>query len=60
MVTPQSNRKCTVQTFLEPDPNPHNPDLTKGSVPTVCPESSDPPGKMLNIFASENEVYNIF
>ena len=27
---------------------------------TVCPGSSDPPEKMLNIFASENEVYNIF
>ena len=27
---------------------------------TVCPESSDPPEKLLNIFASENEVYTIF
>ena len=27
---------------------------------TVCPGSSDPPEKILNIFASENEVYNIF
>ena len=27
---------------------------------TVCPGSSDPPEKLLNIFASENEVYTIF
>ena len=27
---------------------------------TVCPGSSDPPGKLLNIFTSENEVYTIF
>ena len=27
---------------------------------TVCPGSSDPPEKTLNIFASENEVYTIF
>ena len=27
---------------------------------TVCPGSSDPPEKILNIFASENEVYVIF
>ena len=27
---------------------------------TVCPGSSDPPEKILNMFASENEVYNIF
>ena len=27
---------------------------------TVCPGSSDPPEKILNIFASENEVYTIF
>ena len=27
---------------------------------TVCPGSSDPPEKILNIFASENEVYAIF
>ena len=26
----------------------------------VCPRSSDPPEKLLNIFASENEVYTIF
>ena len=31
---------------------------TRGS--TVCPVSSDPQGKLLNIFASENEVYTIF
>ena len=29
----------------------------KGNVDTVCPESSDPPEKNVNIFASENEVY---
>ena len=29
-------------------------------VPTVCPGSSDPPENILNIFASENEVYTIF
>ena len=27
---------------------------------TVCPGSSDPPEKLLNISASENEVYTIF
>ena len=27
---------------------------------TVCPGSSDPPEKILNIFTSENEVYAIF
>ena len=27
---------------------------------TICPESSDPPKKMFNIFASENEVYTIY
>ena len=27
---------------------------------TVCPGTSDPPEKILNIFASENEVYAIF
>ena len=27
---------------------------------TVCPGSSDPPEKMFNIFASENEVYTIY
>ena len=27
---------------------------------TVCPGSSDPLEKNLNIFASENEVYTIF
>ena len=29
-------------------------------VHTVCPGSSDPPEKMLIIFASENEAYTIF
>ena len=27
---------------------------------TVCPGSSDPPDKIFNIFASENEVYTIY
>ena len=27
---------------------------------TVCPGSSDPPEKILNIFASKNEVFTIF
>ena len=27
---------------------------------TVCPGSSDPPGKIFNIFASENEAYIIY
>ena len=27
--------------------------------PTVCPGSSDPQEKVLNIFASENEVYTM-
>ena len=27
---------------------------------TVCPGSSDPPEKIFNIFASENEVYTIY
>ena len=26
---------------------------------TVCPGSSDPPEKILNVYASENEVYTI-
>ena len=30
------------------------------TVSTVCPGSSDPPEKLLNIFASENKVYTIF
>ena len=30
------------------------------NVCTVCPGSSDPPEKILNIFASENEVYTPF
>ena len=28
-------------------------------VGTVCPGSSDPPEKIFNIFASENEIYTI-
>ena len=31
-----------------------------GSANTVCPGSSDPPEKILNIFASENEVTPFF
>ena len=27
---------------------------------TVCPGSSDPPEKLFNIFASENEVFTIY
>ena len=27
---------------------------------TFCPGSSDPPEKIFNIFASENEVYTIY
>ena len=27
---------------------------------TVCPGSSDPPEKIFNLFASENEVYTIY
>ena len=27
---------------------------------TVCPGSSDPPEKIFNIFASDNEVYTIY
>ena len=27
---------------------------------TVCPGSSDPQEKILNIYASENEVYTVF
>ena len=30
------------------------------SIRTVCPGSSDPPEKIFNIFASENEVYTIY
>ena len=30
------------------------------AVPTVCPGSSDPPEKIINVFASENEVYTIY
>ena len=29
-------------------------------IDTVCPGSSDPPEKIFNIFASENEVYTIY
>ena len=29
-------------------------------VHTVCPGSSDPPEKIIDIFASENEVYIIY
>ena len=31
-----------------------------GFIHTVCPGSSDPPEKIFNIFASENEVYTIY
>ena len=31
----------------------------RDSVRTVCPGSSDPPEKIFNKFASENEVYTI-
>ena len=48
------------------DPNPSPTHVSK-ALPliytqyyTVCPGSSDPPEKILNIFASENEVYTIF
>ena len=34
--------------------------LTSHSLSTVCPGSSDPPEKIFNIFASENEVYTIY
>ena len=27
---------------------------------TVCPRSIDPPGKIVNIFESEKEVYTIY
>ena len=27
---------------------------------TVCPGSSEPPGKIFNVFASETEVYTIY
>ena len=27
---------------------------------TVCPGSSDPPEKVINIFASENKVHTIY
>ena len=30
------------------------------SADTVCPGSSDPPKKIFDIFASENEVYTIY
>ena len=35
-------------------------EIEKNKQYTVCPESSDPPEIILNIFASENEVYTIF
>ena len=31
-----------------------------GKQDTVCPGSSDPPEKIFNIFASENEFYTIY
>ena len=34
--------------------------MKRDSKNTVCPGSSDPPGKIFNIFASENEVYPIY
>ena len=33
---------------------------TVHKVVTVCPGSSDPPEKIFNIFASENEGYTIY
>ena len=33
---------------------------TKFPLFTVCPGSSDPPEKILNIFALENDVYTFF
>ena len=32
----------------------------KSDIHIVCPGSSDPPEKIFNIFASENEVYTIY
>ena len=37
-----------------------NRTLDKKYDSTVCPGSSDPPEKIFDIFASENEVYTIF
>ena len=34
--------------------------ITKKVDDTVCPGSSDPPEKIFNIFASENEAYTIY
>ena len=31
-----------------------------GFLGTVCPGSSDPPEKIFNVLASENEVYTIY
>ena len=33
---------------------------SRWDVYTLCPGSSDPPEKIFNIFASENEVYTIY
>ena len=35
-------------------------DIKAKGYSTVCPGSSDPPEKIINIFASENEVYTIY
>ena len=51
-------------TTIESNPDPsHNLDRDPDSfilVYTVCPGSSDPPEKIFNIIASENEVYTIY
>ena len=41
--------RCVKSRYIEPP-----------TIYTVCPESSEPPEKIFNIFASENDVYTIY
>ena len=47
--------------FMKPStPNGMLYETALGQLYTVCPGSSDPPEKIYDIFASENEVYTIY
>ena len=49
--------RCTAKIGTEFE---RSPILCRKLLCTVCPGSSDPPEKIFNIFASENEVYTIY
>ena len=55
MLPTRNKEKCTVKC-----PKKDNTKWISSLPYTVCPESSDPPEKIFNIFASENEVYTIY